>query len=530
MNQVESAVKVSASSAQPDSSLSTPDIHGEKASGIPIEETQTTEDESTGTRTASESREEKAVNVDPVIKDTKAKSRHEGELQTINQAVGNGDTYEGPERVAPFFVVGNTVTVSRRMYPGSNKPGGAAKITKVNDDDTYDVRYIVARNTEKRVPGKEITAGININSSSFFGNGLHQEEEDSPLLTSHGRPERQNTTRLLFDPSLYHHSMDPFSQTTAKKKREGEVKVLNKKRHKSLPGNFSTSTDTRETPPEAKSPKKRKSLSSFHDSDMTNSNSGALVRSGSRNSKRKKRICPVASGFSTGPPPVILLTGSLGKSSSKDRAIDQILAMSGKYMPELDDTVTHVVVQHDRKIKGRLVARNRTYKYICAIAKGLWVLDVKWIRDSAHAGRWLDEAKYEIDGDLITKDFNTGGPKRSRERLVNQDVPLLRNFVIYICGSFPQTNLQKANYRLIIEMCGGMALTSSNADCMKKLESTKEKAYILCQNIEYATLDKNYSKIQQLVEQGGAHFVNGQWLINSVSTYTLQKENKYYPS
>jgi hypothetical protein len=54
------------------------------------------------------------------------------------------------------FVVGQSVTVAKRMMPGVNKEGGAARVTAItfeNDKTTlYDVKYVVSTATEKRLP------------------------------------------------------------------------------------------------------------------------------------------------------------------------------------------------------------------------------------------------------------------------------------------------------------------------------------------------------------------------------------------
>ena len=38
---------------------------------------------------------------------------------------------------------GDTVSVLSRTWPGVNKPGGAGRIWKVNEDGTYDIKYLL---------------------------------------------------------------------------------------------------------------------------------------------------------------------------------------------------------------------------------------------------------------------------------------------------------------------------------------------------------------------------------------------------
>ena len=51
---------------------------------------------------------------------------------------------------------GDTVSVQSRTWPGMNKPGGAGRVWKVNDDGTYDVKYLLG-GTERRVQVAYIT-------------------------------------------------------------------------------------------------------------------------------------------------------------------------------------------------------------------------------------------------------------------------------------------------------------------------------------------------------------------------------------
>jgi hypothetical protein len=66
------------------------------------------------------------------------------------------DNPESNDRSAAVLQLGNVVQVQSRTWPGVNKPGGVAKITKVHDESgcsppLYDVQYVVDRRKEKRV-------------------------------------------------------------------------------------------------------------------------------------------------------------------------------------------------------------------------------------------------------------------------------------------------------------------------------------------------------------------------------------------
>lgn len=54
----------------------------------------------------------------------------------------------------PSFAEGDLVQVLKRQWPGMNKEGGAARVTKVNGDGTVSVAYIVGAEKDYSVPMK----------------------------------------------------------------------------------------------------------------------------------------------------------------------------------------------------------------------------------------------------------------------------------------------------------------------------------------------------------------------------------------
>jgi hypothetical protein len=72
--------------------------------------------------------------------------------------VGNGVRALCPDRLLrpSAFVVGQPVTVAKRMMAGVNKEGGTARVTAVTfecDESTlYEIKYVVNSSTEQRLP------------------------------------------------------------------------------------------------------------------------------------------------------------------------------------------------------------------------------------------------------------------------------------------------------------------------------------------------------------------------------------------
>ena len=66
----------------------------------------------------------------------------------------------------------------------------------------------------------------------------------------------------------------------------------------------------------------------------------------------------------------------------------------------LPPSVTHLLFDNGRRFDNFLdasrVVAKRTVRYLEAILRGIWVLHVDYMKDSASAGRWLDERDYEL--------------------------------------------------------------------------------------------------------------------------------------
>lgn len=76
-----------------------------------------------------------------------------------NNAVVSSDKKGGGEgkKFESKLNVGDVVQVASRTWPGMNKPGGTAKITKCHQDGTFDVKYVIG-GSEKRVEEQYISS------------------------------------------------------------------------------------------------------------------------------------------------------------------------------------------------------------------------------------------------------------------------------------------------------------------------------------------------------------------------------------
>lgn len=71
-----------------------------------------------------------------------------------------------PSPTPVTFNCGDIVNVAARLWAGINKPGGAAWVTKVNDDGSYNVKYIVSCGHDKNVPHEFVEAQQDLDRSA----------------------------------------------------------------------------------------------------------------------------------------------------------------------------------------------------------------------------------------------------------------------------------------------------------------------------------------------------------------------------
>ena len=92
----------------------------------------------------------------------------------------------------------------------------------------------------------------------------------------------------------------------------------------------------------------------------------------------------------------------------------------------LPPSVTHLLFDNGRRFDNFLdasrVVAKRTVRYLEAILRGIWVLHVDYMKDSASAGRWLDEREYELrDAGIANGAFAAAINKNGQETDKNVD-------------------------------------------------------------------------------------------------------------
>lgn len=87
------------------------------------------------------------------------------------------------------FTQGQVVKVLQRQWPGVNKEGGIARVTKVNPDSTLAVEYVIGNDRESsvhvKVGGSAYRSGVGVLHPSFSTHDLFGDAVVVYPLASH---------------------------------------------------------------------------------------------------------------------------------------------------------------------------------------------------------------------------------------------------------------------------------------------------------------------------------------------------------
>lgn len=187
-----------------------------------------------------------------------------------------------------------------------------------------------------------------------------------------------------------------------------------------------------------------------------------------------------------------------GLTSSQLKVIASAASKMGcEYTKDMDDSVTHLIT----------VTKNgkasRTVKYILGIAQHCWILDMKWVSDSLTQGEWLDEEDFEVTCDQYGY---KNGPKISRLSKSS----LFNGMDFYLATPF-KDGPSKAEVSKFIQKMGGKVTYNLSSTCVVLYHEREQK-----------------KKAIQIQNQGFIT-VSHQWLVDSISEYSIKSYREYTP-
>ncbi|CAD8184604.1 unnamed protein product [Paramecium pentaurelia] len=164
----------------------------------------------------------------------------------------------------------------------------------------------------------------------------------------------------------------------------------------------------------------------------------------------------------------------------------------------INSKITHLISGPDNPNKP-FIAR-RTLKYLEALVRGIWIVNIDWVIESLKCDTILSEEDFEIRGD----EFPTLTPKISRTRGGMYD--FLRNYEFGIeVGNINKTIINQDYIETLISLCGG------------NIVSHKEKTQntIIIKIVQDPQI--NHTRIECI-----PMIVNQKWLFDSISKFNMQ--------
>eukprot|EP00741_Cyanophora_paradoxa_P005702 tig00000903_g5527.t1 len=256
-------------------------------------------------------------------------------------------------------------------------------------------------------------------------------------------------------------------------------------------------------PPAASAPRGKRPAASFSSSSASSS---ALPFG--LTGRRSDRIHDTPSDYEPARP-FVILTSCL-TDNDKKKLKELVEARGGARVADRwSPDVTHVVCNEEN---GRC---RPTFRYLCGIARGAWVVSEGWVRSCQSHGTWMPEAQFQLKGDTRKSGGNSGAAHKSRAALEAGGPRLFEGLLFALWGRFTGHGPSRAQLAALPEPTRARA-----AYVIRSPETFEAGMGDLAVDLDAVVpLFALPPGARALLE--AAEFVNPHWLYDSVAAYAL---------
>ncbi|KAL5247320.1 hypothetical protein ACHWQZ_G019259 [Mnemiopsis leidyi] len=209
----------------------------------------------------------------------------------------------------------------------------------------------------------------------------------------------------------------------------------------------------------------------------------------------------------------LLLSGMLGKEGSKEafklrKSIRGNSKVQFRVLTQYTEAVTHLIFPHNDSMTCP-----RTTKYFMGIAGGKWILSNQWLVQSYQCKELLNEAPYEMQGDL--EGGRTHAPRAARMARALKYPLLFADTSVYYVGEI--RIMPRDQFSSLLESVGVTIVrppeigASTPASLMSYKTQTKIKPLI----------DSDVTDINKARDETGIEPITAQWVIECIAAFRV---------